>query len=160
MQDKINSKLGNLILRTMAFEDFNNSRYFEKYRRLFIKLKTCSFEHFGILNTWKVEYAEFWTMSLFDMVIKWKASLSLEKIKIFIDFKQRLSKLHKWKNKLNKEKYLFRSLFYFLIATLFFFGYFLCLLYLLRGTRIIRGCERWEALQYHEKKKHIPSSPK
>ena len=30
-------KIGNLILRTMMLEDFNNSRYFEKYGRLFRK---------------------------------------------------------------------------------------------------------------------------
>ena len=28
-------KIGNLITRTIVFEDFNNSRYFERYGRLF-----------------------------------------------------------------------------------------------------------------------------
>ena len=33
-----------LILRTMAFEDFNNSWYFERYGHLFRKLNTWNFE--------------------------------------------------------------------------------------------------------------------
>ena len=37
-------KFGNLILRAMVFEDFNNSRYFKRYGRLFRKLNTWNFE--------------------------------------------------------------------------------------------------------------------
>ena len=38
-------KLGNLILRTMVFEDFNNSPYFERYARyVFRKFNTRNFE--------------------------------------------------------------------------------------------------------------------
>ena len=36
--------IGNLILRTMVFENFNNSLYFERYGRLLRKFNMWNFE--------------------------------------------------------------------------------------------------------------------